>query len=58
MAEIAGSAQRQASALPEVNTSVSEVDMVTRQNAAMVEKTTAASHALVNEAEHLSGLVS
>ena len=33
------------------------MDQVTQQNAAMVEQSTAASHALSQEATHLSGLV-
>ncbi|MGA0602331.1 methyl-accepting chemotaxis protein [Caulobacter sp. KR2-114] len=40
------SAQEQARALAEVNAAVNDMDRVTQQNAAMVEQTTAAAHAL------------
>ncbi len=53
VSEIAASAQEQATALNEVNTAVNQMDQVTQQNAAMVEQTTAASHALSREAEGL-----
>ena len=55
--EIAASSQEQASALGEVNTAVNQMDQVTQQNAAMVEQSTAASHALRREAGELAGLV-
>ena len=55
--EIAASAQEQASALDEVNTAVNQMDQVTQQNAAMVEETTAASHALAGEVKALTGLI-
>jgi methyl-accepting chemotaxis protein len=53
VAEIAASAQGQATALAQVNTAVNEMDEVTQQNAAMVEETTAASHTLIEEADAL-----
>jgi methyl-accepting chemotaxis protein len=53
VAEIAASAQEQATALAQVNTAVNEMDQVTQQNAAMVEETTAASHTLAHEADAL-----
>ena len=53
---IAASAQEQATGLNEVNHAVSQMDQVTQQNATMVEQSTAASHALVREAEGLSDL--
>jgi methyl-accepting chemotaxis protein len=56
--EIAASAQEQAAGLAEVNTAVNQMDQVTQQNAAMVEQSTAASHALSSDAEALSDLVS
>ena len=43
--DIAASAQEQATGLHEVNTAVNQMDQVTQQNAAMVEQSTAASHA-------------
>ena len=57
MGEIAASAQEQSSGLSQVNTAVNQMDQVTQQNAAMVEQSTAASHALAREAEELSQLV-
>jgi methyl-accepting chemotaxis protein len=55
--EIAASAQEQATGLNQVNTAVNQMDQVTQQNAAMVEESTAASHALAQEAEELARLV-
>jgi methyl-accepting chemotaxis protein len=55
--EIAASAREQATALGEVNTAVNQMDQVTQQNAAMVEETTAASHALAGEAKTLNSLI-
>ena len=54
--EIASSAQEQATGLAEVNTAVNQMDQVTQQNAAMVEQSTAASHALARETEELTQL--
>ena len=56
VAEIAAGAQEQATGLSQVNTAVNQMDQVTQQNAAMVEESTAASHALSQEADALSGL--
>jgi methyl-accepting chemotaxis protein len=55
--EIAASAQEQAVGLNQVNTAVNQMDQVTQQNAAMVEESTAASHALAQEADELARLV-
>jgi methyl-accepting chemotaxis protein len=55
--DIAGSAQQQASGLNEVNGTVTQMDMVTQKNAAMVQESTAASHSLAGEAEALARLV-
>ncbi|HEY3797990.1 MAG TPA: methyl-accepting chemotaxis protein [Caulobacteraceae bacterium] len=52
--DIAASAQEQASGLAQVNTAVNQMDQVTQQNAAMVEQSTAASHALTGETEAMS----
>jgi methyl-accepting chemotaxis protein len=57
VAEIAASASEQATGLAEVNTAVNQMDQVTQQNAAMVEQTTAASHALAHQAEELARLI-
>jgi methyl-accepting chemotaxis protein len=57
VAEIAASAQEQASGLAQVNTAVNQMDQVTQQNAAMVEQATAASHALARETQDLFQLI-
>jgi methyl-accepting chemotaxis protein len=57
VAEIAGSAQEQATGLHEVNSAVNQMDQMTQQNAAMVEQATAASHTLREEAEGLASLM-
>jgi methyl-accepting chemotaxis protein len=56
--EIAASAKEQATGLAEVNQAVNQMDQVTQQNAAMVEQSTAASHALSTEAAELERLIS
>lgn len=53
MTAIAGAAKEQAIGLSEVNSAVNQLDQVTQQNAAMVEESTAASNALLNETEEL-----
>ena len=58
MKEIARSAGVQATGLAEVNGAMNQMDQMTQQNAAMVEETTAASHALSSEAKGLEGLIS
>lgn len=55
---IAVSTREQASGLNEINLAVNELDQVTQHNAAMFEETTAASHALTNEADALAKAVS
>ncbi len=57
VSEIATSAREQAAGLQEINEAVSELDSVTQQNAAMFEETTAASHALIGEADGLAKAV-
>jgi len=57
VADIAASAQDQAVGLAQVNTAVSQMDQVTQQNAAMVEQSTAASHALAQDAQSLQASV-
>ncbi len=52
--EMAASTAEQARSLAEVNTTMNQMDQVTQQNAAMVEQTTAASHALAQEATRLA----
>jgi methyl-accepting chemotaxis protein len=55
--DIAASAQEQATGLNQVNAAVNQMDQVTQQNAAMVEESTAASHALASEAEELTRMM-
>jgi methyl-accepting chemotaxis protein len=55
---ISTAAEQQAIALQEVNTAVNHLDQVIQQNAAMVEQSTAATHALSVETDELAGLVS
>jgi methyl-accepting chemotaxis protein len=54
---ITTSTTEQATGLNEVNTAVNQMDQMTQQNAAMVEETTTAAHALKGEAERLAQLV-
>jgi len=58
VAEIANSAKEQSIALTGINDAVNQLDQVTQQNAAMVEESTTASHALALEAENLTMSVS
>lgn len=51
-------AKEQAGGLANVNSTISQMDQVTQQNAAMVEQSTAASRSLLDEATRLSDLVS
>ncbi|HCD84284.1 MAG TPA: chemotaxis protein, partial [Agrobacterium sp.] len=55
---IATAAREQSTGLHEVNTAINQMDQVTQRNAAMVEETSAATHKLSGEAEHLVTLVS
>ncbi|MFK7870867.1 MAG: methyl-accepting chemotaxis protein [Roseobacter sp.] len=55
---IASSSKEQSIGLNEINSAVNELDHVTQQNAAMFEQTTAASHALTQEARSLAQAVS
>ncbi|WP_304165913.1 methyl-accepting chemotaxis protein [Phenylobacterium aquaticum] len=57
VAEIAASTQEQSVSLGQVNQAINHMDQVTQQNAAMVEQSTAASHALAKEAEGLADAV-
>ena len=54
VADIATSAEQQATGLQQVNTAVAEMDGVTQQNAAMVEEATAAARSLAAEADTLA----
>ncbi|MBI3677771.1 MAG: MCP four helix bundle domain-containing protein [Proteobacteria bacterium] len=55
--EIAAAAEEQAMSLVQINTSVTQMDKVTQQNAAMAEESTAASHALAEEVNELARLI-
>jgi methyl-accepting chemotaxis protein len=57
VSEIAASAQQQSSGLGEVNRAVGQMDQGVQQNAAMVEESTAASHALKGETGELVWLI-
>ncbi len=57
MASIASSAREQAAGIAEVNATVGNMDLITQQNAAMVEQTSAATHKLSAESATLLGLV-
>ncbi len=57
VSEIAASAKEQATGLNEVNSAVNSMDQVTQQNAAMVEESSAAAHALKGEAGELARLI-
>ncbi|MBW8814077.1 MAG: methyl-accepting chemotaxis protein [Caulobacterales bacterium] len=50
---MAAGAQEQARGVAEVNHAITQMDQLTQQNAAMVEESTAASHALSREADRL-----
>ncbi len=54
--EIAQSNQEQAASLQEIHAEVLLMDQVTQQNAAIVEESTTASHALARETDQLFGL--
>lgn len=54
---LAGASRDEANVLADVNTSVSSMDHMTQQNAAMVEQTNAASHQLAHEAKALMEMV-
>jgi methyl-accepting chemotaxis protein len=57
VADIASSARQQAQSLTEINQAVGQMDQATQQNAAMVEQSTAASHALGAVADQVAGYV-
>jgi methyl-accepting chemotaxis protein len=57
VAAMAASSAEQATGLKEVNAAINQMDQVTQQNAAMVEQSTAASHALAQESATLTALV-
>ncbi|UAX95922.1 hypothetical protein LAC81_29430 [Ensifer adhaerens] len=54
---IVEAAREQSTGLKEINQAVNSMDQATQQNAAMVEESTAASHAMAREAEALHELL-
>ncbi len=57
VAAIVEAAREQSTGLREINQSVNAMDQATQQNAAMVEESTAASHAMAREADALHALI-
>ena len=57
VAEIASSTSEQAKGLNEINHAIGQMDQATQRNAAMVEESTAASHALAQDARELLQLM-
>jgi methyl-accepting chemotaxis protein len=53
IAEMASASGEQASALDEINAAVAQMDEMTQKNAALVEETTAAAHAMADQARDL-----
>ena len=58
MGEISAASQEQTSGIEQINRAVAEMDMVTQQNAALVEESTAAAHAMQQQTGDLSQLIS
>ena len=56
--DIAAGAHEQSTALQEINGAIEQMNLVTQQNAAMVEESTAAGHSLSQETSKLSQLIS
>ncbi|WP_256645311.1 methyl-accepting chemotaxis protein [Thermomonas paludicola] len=57
MAEISAASQEQSSGIEQVNQTITHMDGVTQQNAAMVEQATAAAHSLQEQADDLAAAV-
>jgi methyl-accepting chemotaxis protein len=57
MGEIMSASEEQSAGIHEVNQAVSQMDMATQQNAALVEEASAASQAMFDQAESLSRIV-
>jgi methyl-accepting chemotaxis protein len=56
--QIATAAQEQSTGLKEINVAINAMDQITQTVAAMVEESTAASHALSEEADQVASLIS
>jgi methyl-accepting chemotaxis protein len=57
VSDIAAGAHEQSTGLEQVNTAINQMDLVTQQNASMVEESTAASHSLSQETTQLADLI-
>jgi methyl-accepting chemotaxis protein len=57
VAEIASTSAEQSKGITEINRAVQEMDVMTQQNAAMVEQATAASESLYTQADALNSLI-
>jgi methyl-accepting chemotaxis protein len=57
MGEISGATQEQSAGIGQVNETVSQLDMVTQQNAALVEQATAAARSLEEQASVMAEAV-
>ncbi len=58
VAEIAAASREQSSGIEQVNKAVMQMDQTTQQNAALVEEASAASQAIVEQAQGLNGMIS
>jgi len=58
VAEIATASSEQAAGIDQVNAAVTQMDEMTQQNAALVEESAAAAHALENQSKELTRLMS
>jgi len=57
VAEIAAASREQSSGIEQVNKAVMQMDTTTQQNAALVEEASAASQAIVEQAQGLNGMI-
>ena len=57
VSQISSSAEEQAKRIQQINGSVGQMDLMTQQNAAMVEQTNAAARSLASEADSLAALM-
>ena len=57
VAEIAAASREQSSGIEQVNKAVMQMDETTQQNAALVEEASAASQAIVEQAQSLNGMI-
>ncbi len=57
VAEIAAASREQSSGIEQVNKAVMQMDQTTQQNAALVEEASAASQAIVQQAQALNGMI-